>query len=291
MIATAVANDGAVLGGTLMLGLLLAGIVLWIVLGVAWRASGVPLPVHAVRLRERHWSVSDLLFIGVGLGLALAAIMAITFWLRHQGVDAQWLHFAVAVQNTALQIFLAGLILLRMRRAGGSMRGSFGFDPCRSGQPVEVLGTICKWYVAVLPLVFWAALLSHVLFASKDGDTMFQPVLVMFTHASTPVWFRWWIAGVAVVVAPIVEEAFFRGMLLPVLLRKYDVWVSVFASALLFALVHGHAPAILPLFVLGVGLGTAYVYTGNLLIPVGVHALFNGVSLLVLLLAGVSDTM
>jgi membrane protease YdiL (CAAX protease family) len=84
----------------------------------------------------------------------------------------------------------------------------------------------------------------------------------------------------AVVLAPLAEEVFFRGLVQSVL-RNYfgSPWVAVALASLLFASVHMDlhwAPA---LTALGLVLGYSYERTGRLLAPVLIHALFNGVSM------------
>ncbi|MBI2438138.1 MAG: CPBP family intramembrane metalloprotease, partial [Lentisphaerae bacterium] len=91
--------------------------------------------------------------------------------------------------------------------------------------------------------------------------------------------------GLAMIVAPVAEEALFRGMLLPLIMKRLGAGPAVLLSSALFALVHFHLPSFFPLFVLAAGLGLAYIYTGSLLVPIVMHALFNGMNLGLLLLA------
>ena len=88
----------------------------------------------------------------------------------------------------------------------------------------------------------------------------------------------------AVVVAPLVEETVFRGFIYGVLKRYTDGWFAAACSASLFAAVHMHVATFVPLFVLALGLCVAYERTGSLLVPMWMHALFNGVSTTLLLL-------
>ena len=94
------------------------------------------------------------------------------------------------------------------------------------------------------------------------------------------------IIGVAVIVAPLVEELLFRGIL-QTLVRSYvdRPWLAVVVCAGLFAAVHAnpeHWPA---LFVLGIGLGYAYEKSASLWQPIFMHALFNGTTVLSYLVA------
>ena len=95
----------------------------------------------------------------------------------------------------------------------------------------------------------------------------------------------WGLAFSAVVIAPVIEEIIFRGMLQSSLLQSGLVvsrWTAIVCSAVPFALIHGsvappHAwPA---LYALAVGLGWAYERWGSLWVPIFIHAIFNAVNI------------
>jgi len=91
------------------------------------------------------------------------------------------------------------------------------------------------------------------------------------------------ITFIAVVLAPLAEEVFFRGILFPLLLRRGGLVFGVALSALVFALIHFHLGAMVPLFVLGVALALGYAISGSLLVPVFMHMVFNAVSVAAIL--------
>jgi uncharacterized protein len=95
------------------------------------------------------------------------------------------------------------------------------------------------------------------------------------------------LCAVAVICAPLSEEILFRGFLYPVMKRFTDGWLAAPLNALLFAVVHLHVGSAVPLFLLGLILVAAYELTGCLLVPLLIHAFFNGFNAL-LLLSGVS---
>lgn len=67
--------------------------------------------------------------------------------------------------------------------------------------------------------------------------------------------------------------------------RRADLG-AVIVTSLLFAAAHGsQMPAPIPLFVLSMALGALYQRTRNLAAPVALHAMFNGLSTLMLLIA------
>ena len=88
----------------------------------------------------------------------------------------------------------------------------------------------------------------------------------------------------AVVLAPLFEEVIFRGTLLPVLAGRVGSGTAVLLSALVFALAHLSIGELAPLTVLGIGLGLLRLRGGRLVSCVLMHALWNGVTFLNLLL-------
>jgi uncharacterized protein len=95
---------------------------------------------------------------------------------------------------------------------------------------------------------------------------------------------------VAVVMAPLVEETLFRGVLFQALRRRLGLWPGALLSSLVFTLIHveivfSQPVALAGLFSLGVFLGWAFHRTGSLLVPILGHAVFNGVSVLLAFLA------
>ncbi len=87
-----------------------------------------------------------------------------------------------------------------------------------------------------------------------------------------------------VIVAPIAEEVFFRGVALNAWTREYGARRAIVGSAVLFALIHGSLIAVLPIFGLGVALAAVYRRTGNLASSIALHATFNGISVALALL-------
>ncbi len=67
-------------------------------------------------------------------------------------------------------------------------------------------------------------------------------------------------------------------------------WAAIAITSLVFAAVHGQWLWIAPLFVLSVGFGYAYEKTGNLWVPIFMHALFNGTQIAIFLSISTSGT-
>lgn len=88
-----------------------------------------------------------------------------------------------------------------------------------------------------------------------------------------------------VLVAPIAEELFFRGVVYNAWEREHGTRVAVFGSAALFAAIHASLYLFLPIFVLGVVLALVYRSTRSLLATIALHAGFNAITVAITLLA------
>jgi len=111
---------------------------------------------------------------------------------------------------------------------------------------------------------------------------------------------------VAVVIAPVLEEMIFRGLFQTVIRSFLETrnsipnqnsldsprfsaglnraWLSILISSGFFAVVHGNVTHWPALFVLGVCLGYAYEKSGSLFRPIFIHAFFNAITIIFVLL-------
>jgi len=81
----------------------------------------------------------------------------------------------------------------------------------------------------------------------------------------------------------------FRFFLYGVLKRYFGIIAGLLINALLFAAVHQHLPSFAPLFILGCCFTLAYEWSGSILVPMAMHALFNSANLVLLALPGTFD--
>lgn len=81
-----------------------------------------------------------------------------------------------------------------------------------------------------------------------------------------------------VVVAPVAEELFFRGVVYNAWERERGPRVALLGSAALFAAIHGSLFSLVPIFALGVALALVYRSTRSLPATMAMHAGFNAIS-------------
>ena len=87
-----------------------------------------------------------------------------------------------------------------------------------------------------------------------------------------------------VLLAPVGEELCFRYAIFRVLESHSGFWAAAVMTALLFAAAHINLQVFPSLFLLGLWLSWLYRRTGSLLAPMLAHALFNAVSMSLILL-------
>jgi len=75
--------------------------------------------------------------------------------------------------------------------------------------------------------------------------------------------------------APVFEEVLYRGFLLPALTRFFPLSVAVPLHSFIFGLHHHSLKGLLPLSALGLVWALAYVASGNLIVPIVIHAMWN----------------
>jgi membrane protease YdiL (CAAX protease family) len=98
---------------------------------------------------------------------------------------------------------------------------------------------------------------------------------VLFQELSSP----WLLLVGGIVVAPVVEELFFRGFVFSGLRERYGWSKAGLISAGLFALIHLQPLAVIPIFILGMIFAYLYHRSGSIWPAVIMHVLTNGLGL------------
>ncbi len=90
---------------------------------------------------------------------------------------------------------------------------------------------------------------------------------------------------IVIVLAPLVEEALFRGILYPAIKQLGHPRLALWSSSAFFAVMHFNMATFVPLLFLALALVYLYETFQNLLAPVAAHALFNAVNFFALIFA------
>ena len=173
--------------------------------------------------------------------------------------------------------------LVAMKLRGMSLRESFGLGRLGIG---AAFGTAFVLLLAALPLIQISLELSRVLLAGAGYRNTEPQEMVRFLAENRSQIARVTVAFSALVLAPFQEELIFRGYLYGVARRYIGPAGGAVLVSLLFAAIHVHAPSFAGLFVLALCLTLAYEWTGSILVPMTMHAMFNSITVINLLAGG-----
>lgn len=228
-------------------------------------------------LARRTWRGRDML---AGLGLLAVSLLLVTLAVAavhwRSGLDGDE-GGANAVATIAFEGMFGGVVLLLARMRGLALR-DLGFVRPRRWSPVLVAwgGGYAIIYVYTIMLALLAALgLDVGRFEQGNpmpGDPRSSVALLL-------------LFGVAVlVVAPVAEELFFRGLLYRGLRGYWRLAPSLALSGLAFGVFHLNPSVMLPFTAIGALFAWANERSGSLWTSILAHAAFNGVSFAVSLL-------
>ena len=256
----------------------------WVLLGGGWGVVVVVAVYWCVKVRRDPIAcVSDipnqLLPEAVLLpGLAWLAVGGLGGLIAQKRYGEEWPVVALLWIGDAAQIAGAVACLLVAAKCfdGGARRFIVG-----QGRVIHDVGAAFVWApaaVAVCPVIAMITLW---------GLTSIDPNYVVFEHRVIDAlrtedlapWVLW--IG-AVVIAPVAEECFFRGLLQTYLVKLLGRrWPAILLTGTLFGVIHAGGrdapqPHVVPaMMVLGIMLGVLYARRGALIAPITVHALFN----------------
>ncbi len=219
-----------------------------------------------------------LVLLSVFIGLYLLNSLAYGMLFPSIEIEPHTLFFQMLFfQVPALLILFR---LLRFQKIDGS-----DYLGLVRGRTLRMLGLSVLLYLAALPLLWFYSLLYQV-FLEQLGHSFYMQDVTQIFLAPMSWQVRVGVIFAAVVAAPVFEEIVFRGVLFPWLVRRAGFWPGVAIVSVLFAAMHLHFPSFLPLFLLSIMFCVAYARTRSLWVPIGMHACFNGVTIVLLTLLG-----
>jgi membrane protease YdiL (CAAX protease family) len=216
------------------------------------------------RVSDGHESSEGYRTLGAGEGVVIAFVCYCTYV-----VSSLILYYFVSLKTGAAvsSAVLAGSAYYLVRRAVGK---PWRYVRLRSLKPGLVLYTV----VATVALIPVAASLMGVVISFFEIPEEWLDAAYELVKADnlSDLLFIWLVTAVLV---PWGEEFVFRGVLQNSLSSRFHPTVAVLIASTAFAVLHiWRFPAA---FVLGVLLGTLYVWTGSLVAPVIAHITINSV--------------
>jgi membrane protease YdiL (CAAX protease family) len=139
-----------------------------------------------------------------------------------------------------------------------------------------------SWAVAVAVIVgglFATIILGNVsdyAYRKIVGPLPKETVVTIFPHTQAGLVL---FIVLAVLVAPLLEETFFRGFIFQGLARSWGPLLGALTSALVFALWHQQLSVLIPIFGLGILLAAAFYWTRSIYTNIAFHAVFNALGI------------
>jgi hypothetical protein len=195
-------------------------------------------------------------WIGVAL-LVLIDVILIVFMF--QGAGAQ-LAQSAGIVLIELAYILPVVLILAWRRISWKHLGFGKFN-------WNTLGLGCGLLIGGYILI----LLHNGILLLLGVDTQGDAILKIFESLDSPVWF---LLG-AVIVAPLVEEIFFRGFLFQGFRQRYGWINAALLSSAIFAAAHLDLVSLVPTFILGIVLAYTYHKSNSVLPGIILHFLVN----------------
>ena len=202
-------------------------------------------------------------------------ISAIFAWLAIDLFDAppRKIDENAIIGGMIAQLILGGIVVSYVALRRISLRAFFGTAalPVRKSIGLGILLT-----VAISPFVGTLAQLLN-------RDPSQEQTVVQFFRDTPSVESRLLLAFMAVIVAPIIEEVVFRGLLYRIFKGYFGTMSAMFFTSVLFAVIHGNLPSLLPLTLLAFAFTAALERSGSLLVSIAMHGTFNALTLSFLL--------
>ena len=198
--------------------------------------------------------------------------------LQHWAIKSP-LREGLSVVGLYLALMTGPLLILFWMLRGKAEAGwlQFRWAPLASS-----LQQALKGLLMVLPLVSLVGWLQGQLWGDPGGSNPLLELVLNSHNVAALACFGF----TAIVLAPLFEETIFRGALLPVAGRRLGAAGGILLSAAVFAVAHLSLGELLPLLVLGIGLGWLRWSTGRLGSCVLMHALWNGLTFTNLVVLG-----
>ena len=212
-------------------------------------------------VRSVPWTTRD-----VWIGVILLAL-----WIMGSAAASYLIRTYSVGIDPGLYVGLAELVLLlpvwllAVRKYGIGWE-ALGFRRFDAG----TLGVGCG--LMIVSLLFNGAYGAFLAFFGLRAQVDLVPI---FAELSSP----WWLLLAGIVVAPVVEELFFRGFVYAGLVQRYSWRKAALISSALFALVHLQPLAIPPIFILGYVFAYLYQRCGSIWPAVLMHVSTNALGL------------
>jgi membrane protease YdiL (CAAX protease family) len=228
-------------------------------------------------LSDRTWKIESLLRLGMLVMMSISAGMLVVYLAARPlagSLDLDLEFVAQVLGFLTMQGLAIVWVSMFLGEHGLTWADAFGFRRA----PGHSLALATVTTVLALPIALFVIGGLVTLLYKAFGLTPEAQITVSFLKKDIPGWQLAIMGFTAIVLAPVAEEALFRGVLYTTLRQRGYHGLAYLGTSALFALIHFNIHAMLPLFFLSLVWTWLYERTGNLLAPIAAHVLFNAIN-------------
>ncbi|RPJ28145.1 MAG: CPBP family intramembrane metalloprotease [Chloroflexi bacterium] len=203
-------------------------------------------------------------FIDNWIGVALLAVIDVVLFIIILRGSRTELAQSATIVLLELAYLLPVILIFAWRRVHWKHLGFGRFE-------WKTLGLGCGLLIGAYAII----IVHNGLLYFLGVDTQGEEILKMFAELDSPVWF----IIVGAVVAPLVEEIFFRGFLFQGFRQRYGWNTAMLLSSAIFAAAHLDLVALIPTFILGNVLAYVYHKSNSMWPGIILHFLVNAFGL------------
>ncbi|MBG92441.1 MAG: hypothetical protein CL792_00455 [Chloroflexi bacterium] len=233
---------------------------------------------------QQLWYKKDLLFGFLGMIIGFVLLFSLLVPVSMNITMADWVLDVVTFTLTIFwQLSFIFLVVILAKRRDLNF-SQIGFQKPENWKVVVSLIFACYGI-----LIFYGLLIELITLAGVDPGLLKGTNQIVITETDSSIHTILYIAVLAiavVVVAPIAEEVFFRGLIYRAISGIYSPLIGIIVSGFLFGLFHFNLGVLVPFSLIGMLLAWGFQSTGSLFVPIAVHFVINSVSYVVTVVGG-----
>ncbi len=231
------------------------------------RIDQVYSPPPAAPAPPGGWKIYPCLLVFVGANLCAICGEALNVLFFHSENIFSWFILSAVLQAAAL------------------IGGSYGVAAWGNQQPWRQLGLrsrplgqiVCYGLLVGTGLYLLTLVINSVLATYFYELVQPQEVVVMMANCPHPL-LRWLLVFCVVILAPVGEEIFFRGLLYSAMRRRWGVRWGIVVSGICFGAAHLDWFSLLSFSLVGMALAYLYEKKGSLAFNMVAHGVYNGIA-------------
>ena len=178
---------------------------------------------------------------------------------------------------------IVGAIIFALASFSRGRKPKHVFGLRKRSKKYIIIITMAGMFVAYIA-VFIGSIISNFLLSTGEPKKEDLQEIVQTLMTNDDISLKIAIALSAIIFAPLIEEVIFRGYLYPVIKRFSHPIFSCVITSLLFAVIHSNLEGLIPLFLLAIVLTIFYEISKSIWVPILMHACFNGVNTISILI-------